>query len=163
MAAIFAGVKNALIAAEGGYSNKANDYGGETNWGVSKRYYPHLDIKKLTFEEACAKVYIPDYWNRYRLSEINSQDIANKIFLTLINMNPLEAVEIVQRALLKCGAILEIDGVLGSKTIREVNSVPSRWFLDSLRVEQCFFYVEQVRKDKSQLGNLEGWIRRALR
>lgn len=46
---------------EGGYVNHPNDPGGETKYGISKRAYPHLDIKNLTREDANA-LYYKDYW-----------------------------------------------------------------------------------------------------
>ena len=56
---------NAALASvlkhEGGYVHDPNDAGGETNHGISKRAYPHLDIKRLTVEEAAA-IYERDYW-----------------------------------------------------------------------------------------------------
>ena len=52
-----------LIGHEGGYSNrdKAADPGGETNWGISKRSYPDVDIPNLTREGAKA-IYQRDFW-----------------------------------------------------------------------------------------------------
>lgn len=50
-----------ILKHEGGYVNDPKDSGGETNWGISKRAYPHLDIKNLTKEEA-GKIYYNDYW-----------------------------------------------------------------------------------------------------
>ena len=52
-----------LLKHEGGYVNNPVDPGGETNWGVSKRSYPHLDIKNLTREQAVA-IYERDYWSQ---------------------------------------------------------------------------------------------------
>lgn len=50
-----------VIGAEGGYSADPNDPGGETNFGISKRAYPNLDIKALTVEKA-RDIYFKDYW-----------------------------------------------------------------------------------------------------
>jgi len=50
-----------LIKSEGGYVNDPEDPGGETNWGISKRSYPHLNIKDLTREEA-KEIYRVDFW-----------------------------------------------------------------------------------------------------
>ena len=50
-----------LIGHEGGYVNNPDDPGGETNWGISKRSYPHVDIKNLTRDEAKA-IYLRDFW-----------------------------------------------------------------------------------------------------
>ena len=48
---------------EGGYVNDPNDSGGATKYGITKRWYPHLDIKNLTKEEAM-DIYYKDYWLR---------------------------------------------------------------------------------------------------
>lgn len=50
-----------LIGNEGGYVNDPADPGGETNWGISKRSYPDVDIKNLTKEGAKA-IYLRDFW-----------------------------------------------------------------------------------------------------
>lgn len=52
-----------VLAREGGYSNDPDDPGGETKYGICKRFYPHLDIKNLTRAEAEA-IYKTDYWDR---------------------------------------------------------------------------------------------------
>ena len=52
-----------LIGHEGGYVNDPNDPGGETNWGISKRSYPNVDIKNLTRDQA-KEIYRRDFWNR---------------------------------------------------------------------------------------------------
>ncbi len=49
------------LSWEGGYSNDPVDPGGETNFGISKRAYPNVDIKALTRESASA-IYERDYW-----------------------------------------------------------------------------------------------------
>ncbi len=51
-----------LIGHEGGYVNDPRDPGGETNWGISKRSYPTVDIKNLTRDDAKA-IYLKDFWN----------------------------------------------------------------------------------------------------
>jgi lysozyme family protein len=56
---------NRTIGIEKGYSNDPNDPGGETNWGISKRAYPQLDIRNLTREDAKA-IYLRDYWDKVR-------------------------------------------------------------------------------------------------
>ena len=51
-----------LIGNEGGYCEVQGDPGGETNWGISKRSYPDVDIKNLTKEGAKA-IYLRDFWD----------------------------------------------------------------------------------------------------
>ena len=52
-----------VMLAEGGYVNNINDPGGATKYGVSKRAYPHLDIKNLTLDDA-KEIYRRDYWDK---------------------------------------------------------------------------------------------------
>lgn len=47
---------------EGGYVNDPSDPGGETNFGISKRAYPNIDIKNLT-RQAAQEIYQRDYWD----------------------------------------------------------------------------------------------------
>ena len=162
MAAQFKDVKSLIISEEGGYSNDPYDFGGETKFGISKRSYPHLDIKNLTVEQAL-EIYEHDWWNRYRLSEFKNQDVANKLMLAIINMGDGDATRHLQKAICYCGIIVKVDGILGSKTIAGANLTLQPWLLDRLRVEYSNRYVEIVDKDASQLKFLKGWLRRALR
>lgn len=50
-----------LIGNEGGLVDNPNDPGGLTQWGISQRSYPNVDIKKLTREGAKA-IYLKDFW-----------------------------------------------------------------------------------------------------
>ncbi len=50
------------LKSEGGYSNDPQDPGGETKYGISKRTYPQVDIKNLTYEQAKA-LYKRDFWD----------------------------------------------------------------------------------------------------
>lgn len=51
-----------LLGHEGKYVNDPRDPGGETNWGISKRSYPNLDIKSLS-REAAKAIYLRDFWD----------------------------------------------------------------------------------------------------
>ena len=58
-----------ILSHEGGYVNDPRDPGGETQWGISKRSYPHLNIKALTRQDA-KKIYREDFWNRIHADEM---------------------------------------------------------------------------------------------
>lgn len=49
------------IGVEGGHSNDPRDPGGETQYGISKRYHPNIDIKNLTLDGA-KEIYLKEYW-----------------------------------------------------------------------------------------------------
>lgn len=50
-----------LMKWEGGYINDSDDPGGETNFGISKRSHPSLDIAQLT-EASAKELYRQEYW-----------------------------------------------------------------------------------------------------
>lgn len=51
-----------VLGHEGRYVNNPKDPGGETNWGISKRSYPTLNIKNLTRPDAII-IYKRDFWD----------------------------------------------------------------------------------------------------
>lgn len=50
-----------ILDHEGGYVNDPKDPGGETKWGIAKRYHPNVNIKTLTPEQA-TEIYYSEYW-----------------------------------------------------------------------------------------------------
>lgn len=56
-----------LIGNEGGYVNNPRDPGGETNWGISKRAYPDVDIASLT-RDGAKDIYRRDFYNQAGVS-----------------------------------------------------------------------------------------------
>ncbi len=162
MTSTFSLVKNALMASEGGYVNDPSDAGGETNFGISKRQYPLVDIRNLTFDAAAA-IYEHDYWNPYLFSEIGNQIVANQLFLASVNIGPKHAFECIQTALNSVVCYVGVDGILGPNTISAINQANSGWLLDAMRVQLCAYYSSIVTNKPDQIRFLHGWIRRALR
>jgi lysozyme family protein len=85
-----------LIGSEGGYTDGAGDPGGETNWGISKRSYPHLDIRGLTREGAKA-IYRRDFWTRLDADHLPA-GVAFQLFDFAVNSGIGTAVRYLQRA-----------------------------------------------------------------
>ena len=98
-----------LIPREGEYSNNANDPGGETKFGISKRAYPHLDIKSLTLEQA-KEIYRTDFWEQ-SLASTTSGPLAFQLFDCAVNSGTRQSTALLQRAL----GLLD-DGITGPKT-----------------------------------------------
>lgn len=61
MSEAFENAVSFTLKYEGGYVNNPSDSGGETNFGISKRSYPEIDIKNLTAQKA-KEIYYKDYW-----------------------------------------------------------------------------------------------------
>lgn len=92
----FDGVFDRLIGHEGGYVNNPNDPGGETNWGISKRAYPDVDIKNLTRDGAKA-IYKRDFWDRLNADTLYD-GVAYQLFDFAVNSGIETAVRYLQRS-----------------------------------------------------------------
>lgn len=149
-----------VIGLEGGYSNDPNDAGGETNWGISKRAYPHLDIKNLT--KAHAKlIYYTDYWLKISLDKVKDKLIAIEIFEAGVNLGISKAVFNAQRGLNFLGSNLKQDGVMGPVTLKVINNYLHRdALLKCLNGLQFMHYLLLVENNPSQKIYARGWLRR---
>jgi len=94
---VFLQMFDRLLGNEGGYVNNPADPGGETNWGISKRQYPSVDIKNLTKEEA-EDIYYRDFWQPLNLDTVHAWNAFN-IFDAAVNHGIPNAVRILQEAL----------------------------------------------------------------
>src|SRR5687767_756196 len=87
---------NRLIGHEGGYVNNPADPGGETNWGISKRSYPHVNIRTLT-REGAREIYRRDFWDRINGDSL-PDGVAFQVFDFGVNSGIETAVRYLQRA-----------------------------------------------------------------
>lgn len=149
-----------VLADEGGYVNHKNDKGGETNFGISKRSYPDVDIKNLTVEQA-KDIYYRDFWQKGPYDKLACGPLAEKVFNTAVNAGNSRAFKLLQQAANACGAKLVIDGVVGPKTIAAINSLDGKEVLEQYRIEQANFYYSIVARDPNQRVFLKGWLARA--
>ena len=69
---------------EGGYVNNPLDAGGETKYGIAKRFFPNLDIANLTLEDA-KSIYESQYWTRAGCPWMEDEDLAIVAFDTAVN------------------------------------------------------------------------------
>jgi lysozyme family protein len=85
------------VGHEGGYVNDPADPGGETQWGISKRAYPGLDIKTLTRDDA-REIYRRDFWNRINADRLHGA-VAFQLFDFAVNSGIETSIRYLQRAL----------------------------------------------------------------
>lgn len=86
-----------ILSHEGGYTAGANDPGGETNFGLSKRSYPNLDIKNLTRDKAVA-IYKRDFWDKINGNSLPF-GIAFQVLDFAVNSGIRTAIKSLQRAI----------------------------------------------------------------
>jgi len=144
-----------VLEAEGGYVNNPNDNGGETNFGIAKRWYPHLDIKNLTITQA-VDIYYQDYWlkNKCHLLPL---PIATMLFDTAVNQGGSFA----RKSLQKVVGVKQ-DGFIGSQTIAAASL--SNNSLQLVEYAQCRTkrYTHLIKKQPSQIDFLIGWMARVF-
>lgn len=178
---------------EGGYANDPDDLGGETYRGVARKSWPNwpgwsiIDkVKAETPKELLSNKYLTarlsqdaglqimvesfyktNFWDKARLDEIESQDIANEVYDSGVNFGPGKVVRWLQEAynLSTTGADIAVDGLVGSKpvsqTISAVNAHPDvKLLYKTLNVIQGAAYIEAIRNKASQGKYFRGWFKR---
>lgn len=149
-----------VLKNEGSYVNDPTDMGGETNFGISKRSYPDVDIKNLTLDQA-KTIYKRDFWDKQQYNNIDNIIIAAKIFDLSVNMGASKANILLQRALRSVGRKVNEDGILGIATLNAINKASSTELLAALRSEAAGYYRSIVVSKKEQSKFLQGWLNRA--
>ena len=143
---------------EGGYVHDPTDLGGETNYGIAKRFYPDVDIKNLTVKEA-KQIYYDDYWVKNKVPQM-PDNLKHIYFDMCINQGRGTAVKVLQRAVNSKGGDLKVDGGLGPKTIEAINKYKP--CDNRTRCYRLKHYYDLINKKPEQEKFLFGWFRRAL-
>ena len=144
-----------VLEHEGGYVNDPKDLGGETKYGITKRFYPDVDIKNLTIEQA-TEIYKKDYWDKNRVESL-PQNLWHIYFDMCVNMGKRTAVKVLQRAAVNKGKNIDVDGGLGPATIGALKGVE----LDRVRAFRVKYYVDLITAKPEQEKFFLGWFRRA--
>lgn len=150
------------LVFEGGYVNDPDDPGGETNFGISKRSYPDLDIKNIT-DEQVRDIYRSDYWNKTGCSDLRDQDLADTVFDFAVNAGVKRAskyLQIAANALDKSPFTpLRIDGIIGLYTLGRVKTIEPKAitaFYNTLRLR----FYRRLARNTTRRKYLYSWIRR---
>ena len=139
-----------LIGNEGGYVNNPGDPGGETNFGISKRSYPTVNIASLTRDQAKV-IYFRDFWQRGQMDQYDPA-IAFQVFDIAVNSGIETAIRMLQRA-----AGVADDGHVGPITIAAIKSRSVTDVIMLLTAERLIFWCKL--STWPTFG--KGWARRA--
>ena len=164
-----------IIANEGVYGNDPADKGGETCFGISRKFNPdwegwaRVDAKKingrpqgLTADKELEKMvfdfYKANFWNKISGDAFASNEVACSIADFAVNVGVPRAARIVQSVV---GTVM--DGRIGNKTIQAIESMQERTFLD-LFCEAKGDYYRLITKNRPRNEKfLNGWLNRAER
>lgn len=170
---------------EGGYCNDPRDSGGETIFGISRNYHPSwggwgiVEQKKLfcleeegsrayneeiteyckedeSLERLKLEFYKKTFWDILNLDKVKSQKIANALFDASVNHGAGDSGKMAQKAL-----GIEVDGIIGSKSIEAINEASEHSFLRSFCTLRREHYFDIVKNNPTQQVFLNGWLSRA--
>jgi lysozyme family protein len=149
MSTKFLKVIDRVLGHEGGYVDDPTDPGGETNWGISKRSYPKVDIKNLTRNQAIA-IYYRDFWLPIKGDSV-SDGAAHQLMDGAVNSGPREAIRFLQRAV----GVAD-DGHFGPISLEAMRKTSETDFIMLYVAER----MEYMTKLKNWVHHGKGWIRR---
>ena len=158
-----------IAVAEGGFVDNPIDRGGPTKYGVTlktlQRYNKGAvlnDLKNMDVEKA-KEIFLNNYFIKPKIDKL--PEFLHYIMLDMsINHGPINAVKILQNALIKYGYITEPDGYLGpntNKIAEEACDSLNDNVLITIVNTRNDFYKNIVINDYSQKIFLKGWLNRS--
>jgi lysozyme family protein len=138
-----------FVLIDGAWGIDPNDHGGETKWGIAKKYYPNLDIKNLTLADA-TKIYERDYWKRY-----NCERVPKHLRYLFFDCTVNQGGGFSTRTLQKLAGVNQ-DGVIGIITETAAQSVTVSAYCNARRQR----YLDIIKADATQQKFKDGWMNR---
>lgn len=134
-------------------------------WNIIKRYLEFTpDIKQCSkilanvtdLNKLVCEFYKEEFWDKARLDEVNSQKIADEIFIFGVNAN-------MKVAVIKAQFLVDAkpDGVLGNKTLALLNKYDENKFDILFDEEEIKYYDKLVTLHDNFKINETGWHNRA--
>lgn len=156
----------------GGYEDRKNRIDQPTNMGITQdtlanfnRAHPHLkidkNIKNISREDA-KLIYKLDYYDQYRIEEIDNPIIARTMFHMFVNSSPAGMANIVQNSVNSLGEKIDVDGTIGSMTIgaiNRLNKVGKSRELNRKLIESRLLYESKLKDHEKYRGRQERFKR----
>ena len=157
-----------VLKNEGGLVDNAEDAGGITNFGVSLAFYKKKikidadknDIRHLSAATA-ERIYFEYFWQRLPFDDINSQEIATRLFDLTVNTGQAHAIAMIQRAInnVNPSEHILVDSQFGVKTLTAINTLDEHKLYNALICEASKYYHDIAKHGNNQVF-LKGWLHR---
>ena len=157
-----------MIDNEGGYQlhDIAGDRGGQTFAGIARNFHPEWEGWPLLDADASPNAVIPfvqdfythHFWQRIRGDFIESQRVAETLFDFAVNAGISTASKLAQEV-----AGVTVDGIIGSRSVRGINSMEPDAFVNAFTLKKIARYTDIVNRNPSQSKFLLGWLNRSLK
>lgn len=149
-----------VMEAEGLYSNRRNDRGGPTKYGITQAALSAYrrqnatveDVQNLTKEEA-ASIYSQRYVPKFLF--ITDSDLFRFVVNAAVNHGPTRAAKMLQAAV----GVKE-DGLIGPITREAVLNADLHTMYRKLVAARANFYGDILQRDHSQWEFAAGWFHR---
>lgn len=153
-----------ILKEEGGFVNDPDDLGKATNFGITQKTLSQWrgcevsveDVQNLSIDEA-REIYKERYITKPNYHKIESVKLFNLVVDTAVNMGVSRASKWLQEA-----AKVNVDGIVGNKTIATVNKNSGAIFRIFF-AERMKFYGEIITSNPSQAKFAKGWLKRLAR
>ena len=155
-----------LLMVEGEYSNDKHDKGGKTKYGIieeeAREFGYKGDMQDLTINFA-KNIYLKKYYLGNMLDKVTNDKVALSICDWTVNSgkNGIKNAQIAINQL--TNANLDVDGIIGNKTLEALNAADPEKFLEVYHNLQRIYYRSKVEGDKTQKEFLTGWLNRVQR
>ena len=146
-----------LLADEGGYVSDPKDPGGETNFGITKKFFPHLDIKKMTKEKA-SDIYYDYYYRHTFVSDIEDAKLAGALFNVSVLLGVTGMSNICDNILKEFG-----DDEISTPIAKRINATDTTEFKVNFIYEVKHHFLERIRKNPDLKKFKKGWFNRVER
>ena len=136
------------------------DFKTQSKYGISQKSYPSLDLENLTIQEAKI-IYYRDFWATQPYEQINSIDIAEKVFELAIESGSEIAHTLLQRALRSVGNPVQENGNLDKVTLIAINSANPKELLAAFRSEIAGYYRASFENTQIKVDTAELMLKHA--
>ena len=155
-----------LLRVEGGYSDDNNDKGGKTKFGITEeeaRDFGYKGNMQDLTKDFAKNIYLKKYYLGNKLDKVVNDKVALSICDWAVNSggNGTKNAQIAINQL--TNANLDVDGIIGNKTLEALNSADPEKFLEVYHNLQRIYYKGKVEADRTQEGFLTGWLNRVQR
>lgn len=160
-----------IIRREGGFSNRKEDKGGPTKYGITQRTLSTWLKRPATIEEVKAldretahEIIELNFYRAPRLDTL-PEPIRPFVFDCATNHGPDDAVIFVQKVINEAGfGPVDVDGVIGPqvrKAASEAATEMGPFFINALVEERKAFYARLIAAKPTQAAFEVGWMARA--
>jgi len=134
-------------------------------WKIMYELFKKYKDKKIVSQLMCKdrkvlkevkSIYKKEYWDIAKLDKVNSQKIAEEIFIFGVNAGMKNAIKLAQKIV-----GVSVDGIVGKQTLKALNNFDEDLFDILYDAEEAKYYMKLIEKNPKLKIYKKGWLRRA--